>query len=57
MKYLSNIVEQDHCFGKKITRPTLGFKALHSTTAALAGIDVAYMIAKHQFKSNYSSTF
>jgi putative transposase len=29
VKYLNNIGEQDHRFIKKITRPTLGFKAFH----------------------------
>jgi len=37
VKYLNNIVEQDHRFIKKITRPTLGFKAFHSAAATLAG--------------------
>ena len=55
VKYLNNIVEQDHRFIKKITRPTLGFKAFHSAT--LAGIEVAHMIRKQQFQSNHSSPF
>jgi hypothetical protein len=37
-KYLNNIVEQDHRFIKRITRPMLGFKAFHSAAATLAGI-------------------
>ena len=52
VKYLNHIVEQDHRFIKKITRPTLGFKAFHSATATLAGIEVAHMIRKQQFQSN-----
>ena len=32
-KYLNNMVEQDHRFIKRITRPTLGFKAFHSAAA------------------------
>jgi transposase-like protein len=28
VKYLNNIVEQDHRFIKKITKPMMGFKAL-----------------------------
>ncbi len=32
-KYLNNIVEQDHRFIKRITRPMLGFKAFHSAAA------------------------
>jgi len=57
VKYLNNIVEQDHHFIKKITRPTLGFKAVHSATATRAGIEVAHMIRKQQFKSNHASPF
>ena len=34
-KYLNNIVEQDHRFIKRITRPMLGFKAFHSAAAEL----------------------
>jgi len=43
VKYLNNIVEQDHRFIKKITHPTLGFKAFHSATATLNSIEVAHM--------------
>tara|TARA_B100000780_G_scaffold271042_1_gene231553 strand:+ start:2584 stop:3102 length:519 start_codon:yes stop_codon:yes gene_type:complete len=43
-KYLNDIVEQDHRFIKKVTRPMLGFKVFHSATATLAGIEVAHMI-------------
>ena len=41
IKYLNNIVEQDHRFIKRITRPMLGFKAFHSAEATLAGIETA----------------
>ena len=47
-KYLNNIVEQDHRFIKRITRPMLGFKAFHSADATLAGIETAHMIRKGQ---------
>lgn len=57
VKYLNNIVEQDHRFIKKITRPTLGFKAFHSAVATLAGIEVVHMIRKQQFQSNHTSLF
>ena len=52
VKYLNNIVEQDHRFIKKITKPMLGFKAFHSAAATLAGIEVAHMIRKGQFINN-----
>jgi len=57
VKYLNNIVEQDHRFIKKITRPTLGFKAFHSAAATLAGIEVAHMIRKGQIGQNGMSPF
>ncbi len=47
-KYLNNIVEQDHRFIKRITRPMLGFKAFHSAAATLAGVETANMIRKGQ---------
>ena len=47
VKYLNNIVEQDHRFIKKITRPMLGFKAFYSAAATLAGIEAAHMIRKN----------
>ena len=48
-KYLNNIVEQDHRFIKRRTRPMLGFKSFHSASATLEGIEVAQMIRKQQF--------
>jgi putative transposase len=52
VKYLNNIVEQDHRFIKKITKPMMGFKAFHSASATLAGIETAHMIRKGQFANN-----
>ncbi|KZL28946.1 hypothetical protein PsWM33_00253 [Pseudovibrio sp. WM33] len=46
VKYLNNIVEQDHCFIKRITKPMMGFKAFRSAVATLDGIEVAHMIRK-----------
>lgn len=57
VKYLNNIIEQDHRFIKKLTRPMLGLKAFHSAVATLAGIEVAHMIRKQQFLSNHTSPF
>lgn len=57
VKYLNNIVEQDHRFIKKITRPMLGFKAFHSASATLEGIEVAHMIRKGQVGSKGQSVF
>ena len=56
-KYLNNIVEQDHRFIKKITRPMLGFKAFYSAAATLARIEAAHMIRKGQLGQNGVSPF
>ena len=48
IKYLNNLVEQDHRSIKKITNPMLGFKALHSAEATLAGIELHHMLRKEQ---------
>ena len=57
--YLNNLVEQDHRFVKKRTRPTLGFKSFHSAKATIAGIENIRIIQKGQiFGHNPSlSTF
>ncbi len=51
-KYLNNIVEQDHRFIKRITRPLLGFKSFWSAQATLAGIELWRMLKKGQNKSS-----
>ena len=48
-KYLNNMIEQDHRFIKRRTRPMLGFKSFSSAAATLEGIEVAQMIRKKQF--------
>lgn len=50
LKYLNNIVEQDHRFVKKRTRPMLGFKNFHSARATLSGIENIRMIQKGQIE-------
>lgn len=57
VKYLNNIMEQDHRFIKKITKPMMGFKAFHSAAATLAGIETAHMIRKTQIPTNHTSPF
>ena len=57
VKYLNNIIEQDHRFIKKITQPMKGFKAFHSAAATLEGIEVAHMIRKGQFASTQTCPF
>jgi putative transposase len=48
VKYLNNIVEQDHRAVKRITRPMLGFKSFQSAKSTLAGIELMHMIRKGQ---------
>ena len=49
VKYINNIVEQDHRTIKRITRPMLGFKSFQAARAILAGIELMHMIRKGQF--------
>lgn len=48
MKYLNNIVEQNHRFIKKRVRYMLGFQSFHTATKTLAGIEAMHMIRKGQ---------
>ncbi|MCY0155013.1 IS6 family transposase [Hoeflea alexandrii] len=57
VKYLNNILEQDHRFIKRITGRMLGFKAFHSASATLDGIETAHMIRKGQFHANSLNAF
>ena len=49
IKYLNNIVEQDHRGIKRIYKPTLGFKNFHTAHNTLRGIEIVRMIKKNQF--------
>ena len=51
-KYLNNLVEQDHRFIKKITKPMMGFKSFESAQATLAGIELHHMLMKNQHKNS-----
>jgi len=57
VKYLNNILEQDHRFIKRITGQMLGFKAFHSASATLESIETAHMIRKGQFDLNGLTAF
>jgi transposase-like protein len=50
VKYLNNIVEQDHRGIKRITKPMMGFKSFNSAQKTLKGIELARMIKKGQMK-------
>ena len=51
-KYLNNLIEQDHRFIKRITRPMLGFKSFWSARATLAGIELWRMLKKSQSRNS-----
>ncbi len=50
IKYLSNLVEQDHRFIKRRVRPMLGFKSIESAASTIAGIELVNMIRKRRFR-------
>jgi putative transposase len=48
IKYLNNIVEQDHRAVKRITHPMLGFKSFDAAQSTLVGIELMHMLKKRQ---------
>jgi len=55
VKYLNNIVEQDHRFIKRRTRPMLGFKNFYSAKETISGIENIRMIQKGQILDQKAS--
>lgn len=49
VKYLNNIVEQDHRAIKRVTRPMRNFKSFRAASVVLAGVERMHMISKGQF--------
>jgi transposase-like protein len=58
-KYLNNMIEGDHRFIKKRTRPMLGFKSFMSAAKTISRIELLHMIKKGQLtdNNNYNSDF
>ena len=56
VKYLNNIVEQDHRFIKKRIRLMLGLKSLRTAKRIIAGIEAMHMIKKDRFSKGRSPT-
>lgn len=56
IKYLNNILEQDHRAIKRITKPMMGFKSFHSAKATIAGIELHHMLKKGQHKNANSQS-
>ena len=46
IKYLNNIIEQDHRFIKRIVKPMLGFKSFHTASKTIKGIEAMHMVRK-----------
>jgi IS6 family transposase len=51
VKYLNNIVEQDHRNVKRLTRPGLGFGGFWTARRTLAGYEAMAMIRKGQVRN------
>ena len=56
IKYLNNVVEQDHRSIKRITNPMMGFKNFYSAEATLAGIELYHMLKKGPHINSENST-
>ena len=50
IKYLNNIIEQDHRTIKRIVKPMMGFKSFSSARRTLSGIEAMHMIRQGQAK-------
>ena len=48
VKYLNNIVEQDHRFIRKRVRTMLGFKSFRTATSIISGLEAMHIIKKGQ---------
>jgi transposase-like protein len=48
VKFLNNIVEQDHRRIKRLVRPGLGFKSFQTASQTTAGYEAVAMIRKGQ---------
>ncbi len=57
VKYLNNLIEQDHRFIKRRTRPGLGFFSFDTARRTLVGYETMNMIRKGQRKGRKRVTF
>ncbi len=57
VKYLNNIIEQDHRRVRQRARPMLGFKTFMSAAKTIAGIEMMAMIKKGQIDIQGSTPF
>jgi len=50
VKYLNNMVEQDHRFIKRLTKPAMGFGSFNTARRTLRGFEAMHMIRKGQIE-------
>jgi hypothetical protein len=50
VKYLNNLVEQDHCFIKRLTKPGMGFFSFETAWRTRQGYEVMNMLRKGQLQ-------
>ena len=50
VKYLNNLIEQDHRFIKRLVKPGLGFFSVESAWRTLQGYEVMHMVRKGQMR-------
>jgi len=50
VKYLNNLVKQDHRFIKRLTKPGLGFFSVETARQTLLGYEVMHMLRKGQIQ-------
>ena len=50
VKYLNNLIEQDHRFLKRLTKPGMGFFSFETAWRTLQGFEVMNMIRKGQMQ-------
>ena len=55
VRYLNNILEQDHRRMKRLTRPGLGFGSFWTARRTLAGFEAMAMIRKGQVQNIWGS--
>jgi transposase, IS6 family len=55
VKVLNNIIEQDHRFIKKVTKPCLGFQSLPTASKTIAGIEAMHILWKGQLRRSFSA--
>jgi transposase, IS6 family len=48
IKYLNNIVEQDHRLIKRVLKSKLGLQSIRSASAIISGIEIMHMLHKQQ---------